>query len=450
MSDRLPVFLPVEIKTRELDAMILLACVLAEQGHSVYLGDRDRLKPLAHRLPRGIYLGKSVTGDMEKFYRHLRQLGHTVTALDEEGLVIYSPEIYKTRRVGAGTLQQPQALFAWGEANATLWRDYFGSREGGKIHVTGNPRFDLFRSPLRELYRKQAQNLRDRYGPYLLFNSNFHWVNTRKAAATRLPSPADVASGKFPTPKFYNPDLARYRIALFRAYLEALPELAASFPELQFILRPHPAESSFPWQQATAHLNNCHVIYEGEVTPWILGSQAVLHHSCTTAVESFVLGKSVICYRPLRDEALDPPLPIQLSLEVASVNELKDTLAAVLKEETDLKARTAQGEVLKRHLAAAEGPLACDRIARIFKALPPQTASLGERLAGRMRIARKQIKRQMKGKSKQRMFADLYPPTPVAYVEAQTKSFSRLLNRFHSVAVTELETNLYRIQDVER
>ncbi len=442
------ILLPVEIKTRELDAMILLACFLAERGMEVLVGDRETIKARVHRLHSSIYLGKSVTREMGKYYRHLLDLGHGVAALDEEGLVIYSPEIYRTRRLGPETIRLPQALFAWGEENATLWREEL-DETANRVHVTGNPRFDLLRSPLRQIYREKADELKTRYGPYVLFNSNFHWVNTRRAAATRLPDPEDVASGRFPIPRFYNPELARYRIRLFRAYLDAIPELARAFPDTHFIIRPHPAENPRPWREVTTSLTNCSVLYEGEAVPWILGSQAVLHHSCTTAVEAFVLGKPVVCYRPYRDDDLDPPLPIHLSIQAEDLESLLEIMRQAFISGPDSQARQRRETYLQHHLAPEGGKLACERIAQVLENLPLPTPPWQRRMKARLKSYRKRLRhriREARGETLTRTFADLYPPTPVAEIQQRIHSYATLLDRFHNVSATGLATNLYRIR----
>lgn len=440
MTSRPPVHLPVEIKTRELDGTLLLACVLAERGRRVLVGARHHLK---HRFGRSVYLGRTVTASVATIYRRKRDVGNLVVALDEEGLVIYSREIYRARRLGRETVRIPHALFAWGEANAELWREELG--DGARtVHVTGNPRFDLLRAPLREIYRPEAERLRRRFGRYLLFNSNFHWVNTRHKAYTRLPDPEDVASGRFPMPPFYNPDLARHRIALFRAYLEALPRLARAFPDLHLVIRPHPAEDPEPWRRATADLANVTVLYEGEVTPWILGSVAVLHHSCTTAVESFVLERPVLCYRPLVDEALDPELPIRLSLEAHDPDALVAGLRRLLAG-GDAAGRAAREAHLRRHLEAVTGPLAADRIAGVIDALDPPPPPPARRLRAALWFGKKRL-RAFRRRFRHKPFADLFPPTPVAEIEARIRAFGELLGRFEGVRVTELATNLYRIE----
>ncbi len=440
--------LPVEIKNRELNAMILLACVLAERGRHVIIGDKRTIKMTIHRFPPSLYLGKSVTANIYRHYYYYQGLGHTVTALDEEGLVIYSKDIYLTRRVGMDSLRNVTALFAWGKENAEIWQSQLSESQQAKVHLTGNPRFDLLRPPLREIFREAAEHLKRQYGPYVLFNSNFHWVNTCGQFNTRLPDPDDIATGKIQVPPFYNPELARYRIGLFRAYLDALPRLAARFPDTRFILRPHPAENPLPWEQATAHLDNCHVIHEGEVIPWILGSEAVLHHSCTTAVEATVLGKPVLCYRPLKNAALDPELPIRLSRQATSEETLIALLEEVLSSQTTSNPSSIP-DYLKQHATALEEELACDRIARIMLTITPAKPSLTQVLSCWKKKQVKQTTRKIKsliGKPVRSANPHIFAPTSLEEVKQRASAYGKLLNRFDEVQIEELQPNIFRFQ----
>ena len=63
-------------------------------------------------------------------------------------------------------------------------------------------------------------------------------------------------------------------------------------------------------------LKNVHVISEGSVIPWLIASKFVIHNGCTTAIESFLLEKHVISYRPYVDALYDLDVPNKISLQV--------------------------------------------------------------------------------------------------------------------------------------
>ena len=68
-------------------------------------------------------------------------------------------------------------LFAWGEDNAELWRQYPYLPAGIPIHITGNPRVDLLRPDMQGYYKAEADQIRETYGDFILINTNFNHVN---------------------------------------------------------------------------------------------------------------------------------------------------------------------------------------------------------------------------------------------------------------------------------
>ena len=68
-------------------------------------------------------------------------------------------------------------MFAWGEENVELWRQYPKLPPGIPIHITGNPRVDLLRPDMQGYYKPEADNIRKTYGNFILLNTNFNHVN---------------------------------------------------------------------------------------------------------------------------------------------------------------------------------------------------------------------------------------------------------------------------------
>src|SRR5210317_1752038 len=148
--------IPVENQVRELDPKLLLACIAARRGFSSVIGSRQQLDFHIASFPRGIYLSKSMTVRSIRMFKILRNLGHEIVAWDEEALVHLPPETYFSRRLSPKAMGYLSHLFAWGQDNAELWRQYPEMPPGLPIHVTGNPRNDLLRSEIQPYYEKEV------------------------------------------------------------------------------------------------------------------------------------------------------------------------------------------------------------------------------------------------------------------------------------------------------
>ncbi len=116
--------IPVENQVRELDPKLLLACVAAERGFSSVIGSRREMEFNIDAFPQSIYLSKSLTIRSLLFFRVANKFGHKIITWDEEALVHLPPETYFSRRLDPNSIRYVSHLFAWGQDNAELWRQY--------------------------------------------------------------------------------------------------------------------------------------------------------------------------------------------------------------------------------------------------------------------------------------------------------------------------------------
>src|SRR5210317_1170781 len=152
--------IPVENQVRELDPKLLLACIAARRGFSSVIGSRQQLDFHIASFPRGIYLSKSMTIRSIRMFKILRNLGHEIVAWDEEALVHLPPETYFSRRLSSQAMRYLSHLFAWGQDNVDLWRQYPDLPHGIPIHITGNPRNDMLRSEMHKFFEDDVKRIR--------------------------------------------------------------------------------------------------------------------------------------------------------------------------------------------------------------------------------------------------------------------------------------------------
>ena len=175
-SPKASLIIPVENLVRELDSKLLLACVAAERGFPCIIGSRTEVDFHVARFSRGIYFSKSMTPKSTLMFQILRLLGYEIAVGDEESLVYFSPEHYFSRRMSRYALKHVSTLFAWGDDNVELLRKY-PWYSGTAIHAVGNPRVDLLRPELREFFEEDVSRIRERFGKFVMINTNFSMVN---------------------------------------------------------------------------------------------------------------------------------------------------------------------------------------------------------------------------------------------------------------------------------
>ncbi len=375
MKSDMLLLIPVENQVRELDPKLLLACIAARQGFSSVIGSRRELEFQIDSYPRSIYLAKSMTRRSLIFFRMARKFGHDIVTWDEEALVHLPPETYFSRRLHPEAIKHVSHLFAWGQDNVELWRQYAHLPEDTPIHSTGNPRNDMLRPEMHPFYEEEVQALKRQYGDFILVNTNFNHVNAfgpdmNLFKPTNKPGEkAKFGRAALGMSRKYAQGLWNHKHAVFKSFQRLLPKLDQAFPDLNIIVRPHPTERHDVYNEIAARCSRVHVTNEGNVVPWILATRAVLHNGCTTGVEAFVMGVPAISYRDSVDEKYDNGfyrLPNALSHQCFNFEQLRDMIHQILNGKLGVADGHERQELVKRYLASQDGPLACERMVDVL------------------------------------------------------------------------------------
>jgi len=380
MTERPWLIIPIETKVRELDAKTYLACAAAEAGFRVLLGDQNALMKRLASLPRGFYLDKSVARLKVKSFRRLEDLGFTILAWCEEGLVYRDRDAYLHERVAPAAFEKVDAFFAWGKVQHDDMR--LAVNDGyQKICETGNPRFDLLRPELRGLYRAQAEALVRQHGDFILINTNFGRFNHFYGASGVMDILRKRGSIRNAADEEFFTQWIAFLGQIYQAFRDVVPELARAFPDRTIVVRPHPSENHDNWRQVAEGLPNVKVIYEGGAIPWILAAAVSIHNSCTTGLEAALLDRPVIAYRPFQSETYDSFLPNRVSVEAATSGELISNVRTALEGRLDapLAVDAAVRNNVKHYVASMDGPQASYLIVQHLLALNESRATLRRR-----------------------------------------------------------------------
>jgi surface carbohydrate biosynthesis protein len=442
--------IPVEIQVREMDAKILLSCIAAEHGFPVIMGSRAFIHFKIASFPRGIYLAKSLRKLSDRMFKIVHLLGHEIVAWDEESLVRWPDEEYYRQRLSPFTMGKTAHLFAWGPDDARVFNAYPGYH-GAPIHLTGNPRIDLMRPGLREYYRPQVISLQERFGDFILINTNFGLVNhfyselgyLKRAVEAKTPGtahPYDVGKGM-------------HKLSLFKYFQEMVPALCAAVPDNTIVLRPHPSENQEIWKEIAKRFPNLTVVHEGSITPWLMAAKAVVANSCTSLVEAAVLDTPAVAYQPVTSKEFDDDLPNAVSYRIHSAEELCATVRAILAGEVGPLDISERRKVLDQHLSALDGPLASERMIAVleeagFNRQQPPAAPFTDYIRGwienQVRTVKKQRNMRKPGHRNNIAFHNhRFPGISVEEIQNRVSRFGRLLNRFDKVRVEQHSRHIF-------
>ncbi len=444
-----PLIIPVEQQVREFDAKLLLACVSAERGIPAYIGFQNRIRNRIAALPRGIFIAKGFGATKATMLKIMRRLGHQIFAWDEEGLVLLPTPIYHEMRVGKGSVEQVQGVFAWGPNYRKVFESnpFYG---GAQVHETGNPRVDLLRPELRAFYDAKVEDIRGIYGSYILINSSFGLSNMvlgektveHKRSATRSPA----------TAKFWAESVA-YRTELFWLFFEMVGKLADRFPETNIVLRPHPSENIETWNKMAAPRDNLHVVQDGNVVPWLLGADLAIHNGCMTAIEGVLLGKTEIAYQPITSEEFDRHLPNDISQSCATFDELVDCVAPYTQGTAPNAGPKQRPEILDEFITHDERKLASDLIMDVlenFSRAPTRTTTLPAMIGGWWAANIRALGKWVRSFKKNDIYSahhqhQQYPPIAVHEVQNRIARFQASLGRFKNVTAREVMPDIFLV-----
>jgi surface carbohydrate biosynthesis protein len=463
-STKATLLIPVENQVRELDPKLLLACIAARRGFSCLIGSRREIHFHISSFSPGIYLSKSITAASDSVFRIMRKLGHVILAWDEEALVHPPPEIYFLRRLSPVAMEFVSCLLAWGQDNVELWRQYPQLPNGLEIRVTGNPRNDLLRPEIHSYYEKKVEELHKSYGNFILINTNFNHVNAFYPGLNlfmpqdkpgRKPRFGRSAKGM---PREYAEGLRDHKLAVFETFQRLIPDLEDAFPGYNIIVRPHPTENQDVYRKIAAQCEHVEVTNEGNVAPWILASEAVIHNGCTTGIEAYVMRVPAISYRATVDDYYDLGfyrLPNLLSHQCFDFEELRATLGDILAGKLGPPDGDEPRNLIERYLAATEGPLACERIVDVCQEIVDGQSevsrpALHRWLNGYLMASTRTLKRKIKARlprarNKPEFHRHRYPEVSLEEMRARVSSFQQVLGDSKELKVEQIYDKFFRI-----
>jgi hypothetical protein len=341
------------------------------------------------------------------------------------------------------------ALLAWGADDARTLRSYPGYA-GAPVHITGNPRIDMMRRDVRDFYAEEVAAIHKSFAPFVLINTNFGWNNHF------IPNFAEINNaGK--RPDGFMTKLMKHRSTIFESFKEMVPVLAKSLPGHTVLVRPHPTEKHDPWQEIAKRYENVRVVNEGSVIPWLMACEVLVHNSCTTAVEGFVLETPAVAYQPVRMDGFDDELPNALSDRVFSTDELEKLVRSILAGKPPASNHDARRRRLERHVAALGGPLAADRMIDVLEQAgyarrPPRRSSPHHHLVGwvhtKGRTAVKAVNMRRSGHRNSIEYHDhRFPRLSAQDLQQRIERLGRQLGRFEGIRVRDHSDHVFMVQE---
>lgn len=313
---------------RDLSGALLLISELCRRGATCYLVLKSKESKLEFlSLAPDFVLLPHLRRNRAEFLNELLDCGIQVGVLDAEGGVLSSFDWYGEALVSDKSLRERVSCFClWGPklAQHAIAQGWY---EESQVYVTGAPRFDFYTAPWLDVALPDAPCAKEFKKPLILINGRFSWANP----ARRTPQIAAEGVMKL---RGYSPERTQEMLACQQRGMQALVELtntiAARFPQITFVYRPHPFERLETYHDLLdlEKLPNLRLERQGEIQNWLRMADGVIQRGCTTAIEAGMLG--IPAFSPDWIETAEPiEIVEEVSVHCANLAELEAHLTAL-------------------------------------------------------------------------------------------------------------------------
>lgn len=367
-------YLTVEVKQREFESRLIIACHLLKAGFPVMIGQQWGLFANVETLPPGVVLFKTVNDIQAHNMANYRKAGHLVAATDEEVLICLDDRCF-LMNFGSVAADNCDLFLAQSEPHKAAIERRF-PQLAGRIEVTGNARIDALGLKRRAGIIAEAAAIRRQQGRYILFNTNFGSVNSVwgslqmiadiwvAAGSLVLDDPASVAN--------FNA-LVAWEERNFTELLQLIDWTVKNMTEFKVVIRPHPAEKKDFWLERYAGNPRVAVMPGTPPHPWIMGAELTMHTACTTGLEAVLMDHATLNLVPTHRPDFEP-ITSRVNPVVKTWQEAAAAAEAFLRRGVgpiaDYKAstETALEEFFPNHRDSDASHMIADKLAGLLRA----------------------------------------------------------------------------------
>tara|TARA_B100001093_G_scaffold404246_1_gene392362 strand:+ start:9914 stop:11236 length:1323 start_codon:yes stop_codon:yes gene_type:complete len=283
------IYIPIEIKNRELQGHLLLSHYLLDYGFKIIIGNKPKIYELILNKPNksGVFLYKGGGRNPELIKSISSKVEHIYILDQEIGYAVRDYEIFISRRYFKSTYEFIKKFFFLNHKISKMAHQY-ASIPLEKCITSGWPRVDLYKK--QNIWSGDVNSIKSKYGNFILFASDFA-TNTSHEVSERIKRVSIWSSASNKTiiskqSKIYQQSYQEYKL-----FIKIINNLSNqhNFPLL--IIRPHHGEDFNQWLKDLLPSPKIIVINEGPIAPWIIASNGLLHRGCTSSVEAYFYNK---------------------------------------------------------------------------------------------------------------------------------------------------------------
>jgi surface carbohydrate biosynthesis protein len=316
---------------RELEPKILLSLTAVKKGMEVAITKKSRLFEKLHLIRPGIIFLKSFGRNYDLHLKKINTFGHILTGFDEEGLQLYDENKLVGDRFSKNVMNKLNFIFSNGDYAKKIYMEYF-KKENRNITVisSGHPKIEFLKRKLLKYHSKKIKKIKKKFGKYILIATQFPFYNANTINLVKNPKYSPWLNVKKVSFRSKTGDSTKNKVKTFLhqkknflEYLKLYNYLNKNFPDIKFLIKPHPVENHNYYNQIIEKnkFSNIQILNTTKsIIPYIQASEALIAFNSTSLVESFILKKTSINHIPYKDNFSEFKLTKLLSINSNNLN----------------------------------------------------------------------------------------------------------------------------------
>jgi surface carbohydrate biosynthesis protein len=298
------ILIAVDHKWRDLAGHVYAGLLLEQLGHEVHYARNNQEKNFISTIkPDLVLMNHLIPPNKQKFAKYLQSQNIRVVILPTEGM----PTLAGMRNHMGGKgcdLSGVDLHFVWNQPMADILREN-QTLADDKIVVAGVPRFDFYKEPLKAILLTKAAFLKkyelDSRYPLITFATNFTQASFHTSNQDFYLRNANKYGRDKVLEELYGDlsDVPKRDYISRELFLKAFVSLVQNFAEVNFALKLHPTEDHQYYKDLlskdlSSSASRVRIIAHEYSWDVLNATDIELNRSCTTAIESWLLGKPTI------------------------------------------------------------------------------------------------------------------------------------------------------------
>lgn len=284
------IYIPIEIKARDLISNLKLISTGLENNFTFYIGSKKSIDRVLENKKHksGIFVSKTFMVD--SMVKKILTKCEKYCVLDYEfGFAMTEKEIKARAKALSRFILNDKIsnIFLLDNEIKNHILNVLPAIKK-KVLVTGWPRYDLTKKDYENIYSEHIKKIKKKYGSFFLFSSDFGILNNKKIKElTNYYKSYGWSKNAINKETKIN----KKRLLTFKLFLKSILKYDKSDNLQNLIIRPHPNENQKVWSNIKNTLHKIKIILEGEIEPWIIASNGLISNGCSSTIDAIIFQK---------------------------------------------------------------------------------------------------------------------------------------------------------------